>query len=413
MLPGAACYFFMWFSPDIVSPTGKLMWYLLFYGGYQVIMAGFLNARSALVMYATQEPRERDILNTYSSAFGIAASLLGLLLQQGTFTLFHADLGYNPCGNGTHNGTGHGSTRDTEKTAFMVVAAVRTGIFVLCGLAAVFGVPEKKDIKREQRSLFVVGDIKDLVRHRPFLTMAVISTLLTLGINTKGTYCALMLQYTFNLSDQMIYIMIVYVVTEAAVTFLWNVVIRRIGRTKAACLGILVFLLPHNAAILIATRDLLGTALLPFLYVVSIWGGIGEGCIVLALSILQTDVIDDFELKTGNKMASIFYSLWGSLSGIVNAISAAIFNWILQVANYNADDCVQPGSVKQVLRYISTGTPLAAYTIALMFLIWLYPITEESRMRTKMALAARRTAAVDERRALLNNTDAVSVQERI
>ncbi|XP_066272863.1 sodium-dependent lysophosphatidylcholine symporter 1-A-like [Branchiostoma lanceolatum] len=284
--PAAACYFFLWFSPDIVSPTGKLMWYLLFYCGYHFLMSGYGNARTSLVMFATQEPRERDTLNTYSSAFGIAGIILSALVPQGTFALFHADLGNDPCsngtGNGTDHGTDHGSSLHIEKTAFMVAAAVGAAIFVLCGLAAVFGVPERKDSNRPHVSSgFPIGDIKMLVRYRPFLTMAVIQVLLYLGLNTKTNYCALALQYTYNLPDQMFFLLIVYMGTSVISVFVWNVVMRRIGRKKTACLGILVFLLPHNAALLIATEDLLGKALLPFMYVVSAWGGIGDGSINL------------------------------------------------------------------------------------------------------------------------------------
>ncbi|XP_078612020.1 sodium-dependent lysophosphatidylcholine symporter 1-A-like isoform X1 [Branchiostoma floridae x Branchiostoma japonicum] len=413
--PAAACYFFLWFSPDIVSPTGKLIWYLAFYGGFKLLMRGFGNARSSLVMFATQEPRERDTLNTYSSAFDTAAILLSTLIQQGTFALFHADIGYDPCGNGTLNGTHahHGPSLDTEKTAYMTAGAVGTGIFVVCGLAAVLGVPERKDISRVQRSsCFPAGDIKELVLHPPFLAMAVINLLLMLGLNTKQNYRALLLQYTFNLSDQVFYIIIVYTVASIVATFVWSVVMRRIGRKETVCLGILVFLLPNNAALLIATEELLGSALLPFMYAVTVWGGIGDGSFKLILSVMKTDVIDNFKLKTDKKMASILYSLWGSSSIVMNGISTAVFNWILQSANYNADDCVQPNRVKQALRYITAGTPPAAYVIALLF-VWLYPITEESRMRTKMALDARRTAADEERRTLLNNADNISVQERL
>ncbi|XP_078620330.1 uncharacterized protein LOC144887183 [Branchiostoma floridae x Branchiostoma japonicum] len=108
-------------------------------------------------------------------------------------------------------------------------------------------------------------------------------------------------------------------------------------------------------------------------------------------------------------MASVFYSLWNSLSHVVSIISGIVFNWILQSVNYNADNEVQPIIVKQAFRYLAAGTPPAAYVIILLF-VWLYPITEESRMRTKMALDARRAEAEEERKALHNAEDDVSVQ---
>ncbi|CAH1233052.1 Hypp568 [Branchiostoma lanceolatum] len=77
---------------------------------------GYGNARDTLVMYASNEPRERDTLNAYMSAFQIVGVILSALIQQGTFALFHADLGYNPCSNGTNNSTDHGPSRDTEES---------------------------------------------------------------------------------------------------------------------------------------------------------------------------------------------------------------------------------------------------------------------------------------------------------
>ncbi|XP_066271706.1 sodium-dependent lysophosphatidylcholine symporter 1-A-like [Branchiostoma lanceolatum] len=329
--PSAACYFFLWFSPGVVSPAGKLVWYLIFYVGFRVVSTGYSVARDSLVMFASHEPRERDTLITYSSAFQIAGIILSALIQQGTFALFHADLGYDPCSNGTLNGTDHGPSRDTEKTAYMVAAAVGTGLFVLCGLAAVFGVPERKDIRKQQQSsCFPVADIKALVRHRPFLMMLVIKAFLELGINTKQINSALLMQYTFNISDQVFYVIFLYMASAVVAIFVWNLVIRRIGRKKVIFLGILVFLLPHNAALLIATEDLLGTALLPVIFVAAAWGGIGEGCMYIVQSVMCTDVIDDFTLKTDRKIASIFYAIFGFVTGVMDAIAGAFSNWILQ-----------------------------------------------------------------------------------
>ncbi|XP_078575663.1 sodium-dependent lysophosphatidylcholine symporter 1-A-like isoform X2 [Branchiostoma floridae x Branchiostoma japonicum] len=332
-LPAAACNFLLWFSPNVDSSTTKLIWHLTFCCGFRMFLAGFGNAGGTLVMLASNEPRERDTMLTYSSAFQLVGIILSALIQQGTFALFHANIGYDPCGNGTLNGTHahHGSSQDTEKTAYMVAAAVGSGVFVLCGLAVIFGVPERKDIKRQQQSsCFPVGEIKELVRHRPFLTLLVISALLAMGINTKQNNTALMLQYTFDMSDQVFYIIFVYMGAAVIGIFVWNLAIRRLGRKKVICLGILLFLLPHNAALLIATEDLLGTALVPFIYALSAIGGIGEGCMYIVQSVMQTDVIDDFELKTDRKMASVLYSLWGLSSGIMVAIGAAVSNWILQ-----------------------------------------------------------------------------------
>ncbi|CAH1275118.1 MFSD2A [Branchiostoma lanceolatum] len=211
---GAACNFFQWFSPGVESSTGKLIWYLVFYGGFNVLLTGYGNARDTLVMYASNEPRERDTLNAYMSAFQIVGVILSALIQQGTFALFHADLGYNPCSNGTHNSTNHGPSRDTE---------------------------------------------------------------------TKQINTALMLQYTFGMSGQVFYVLFVYMAAAVVAIFLWNLALRRIGRKKVICLGILLCLLPHNAALLIATEDLLGTALRPFIYASSVLGGAGEGCMYISL----------------------------------------------------------------------------------------------------------------------------------
>ncbi|XP_035700094.1 sodium-dependent lysophosphatidylcholine symporter 1-A-like [Branchiostoma floridae] len=412
-LPVAACNFLLWFSLNVDSSTTKLIWHLVFYCGFRMFLAGFGNARNTLVMLASNEPRERDTMLTYLTAFELVGIILSALIQQGTFALFHANIGYDPCGNGTLNDTHHGPSRDTEKTAYMVGAAVGSGVFVLCGLAVTFGVPERKDMKRQQQSsCFPVSEMKELVRHRPFLMLLVISALLEMGINTKQINSALMLQYTFDMSDQVFYIIFVYMGAAVVGIFVWNLVLCRLGRKTVICLGILLFLLPHNAALLIATEEMLGTALVPFIYASSVLGGIGEGCMYIVKSVMGTDVIDDFELKTDRKMASVLYSLWGVSGGIMDTISAAVSNWILQTANYNADDCVQPNTVGPALRYLTAGTPPAVYVIALLF-VWLYPITEESRMRTKMALDARRAEADEETRVLPSYADDVSgsVQE--
>eukprot|EP00058_Branchiostoma_floridae_P006317 XP_002591805.1 hypothetical protein BRAFLDRAFT_83593 [Branchiostoma floridae] len=177
VVPTAVAYFFTWFSIGTSGETSKLVWYTFFACAFYVLSAVYGVPQNSLVMFATNEPKERDILNAFAVGGTILAMFGGSLIPGSTLAAYGAPVGYDPCTNGT-NGTHPGASLAVQKQAFMVSASAIAGIYVLCGLVGVFGVPERKNVKPDNRiksGLHNKSVIKHLFTFRPFICLLFIS----------------------------------------------------------------------------------------------------------------------------------------------------------------------------------------------------------------------------------------------
>ncbi|XP_066274734.1 sodium-dependent lysophosphatidylcholine symporter 1-A-like [Branchiostoma lanceolatum] len=394
VFPTAVTYFFTWFSVGTSGETGKLVWFTFFTCAFYVFSAGYGIPQNSLVMFATDEPRERDILNAFAVGGSMLATFAGTLIPSSTLTAFGAPVGYDPCtGNGTNgtagtNGTHPGASLAVEKEAFMVSAAAIAGIYVLCGLVGVFGVPERKDVKPDSRmksGLHTKSVIKHLFTFRPFICLLFITGFLNMGGEFLGGNLSLALQYTFGLEDQTAVLLPVATALNALSIFPCYWLLKRFGRKRFLIGCQIIFFLPLCVVLMSITPSMMGSALFPTVFVTFVWGGTSIQAGTLTGMVMATDVIDAFKLKTGEAMETVFYSAILLVGAITSAIAQALSNLLLEAANYNANDCVQPSLVSQYLRYLVTIIPGGCYIVVIIVML-IYPITEETRKNTKNGL---------------------------
>ncbi|XP_035667739.1 sodium-dependent lysophosphatidylcholine symporter 1-A-like [Branchiostoma floridae] len=234
VVPTAVAYFFTWFSIGTSGETSKLVWYTFFACAFYVLSAVYGVPQNSLVMFATNEPKERDILNAFAVGGTILAMFGGSLIPGSTLAAYGAPVGYDPCTNGT-NGTHPGASLAVQKQAFMVSASAIAGIYVLCGLVGVFGVPERKNVKPDNRiksGLHNKSVIKHLFTFRPFICLLFISGFLGMAGTFIASNISLVLQYTLGMEDQTALVLPVTTGIGALSLFPCYLLLKKFGRKK-------------------------------------------------------------------------------------------------------------------------------------------------------------------------------------
>ncbi|XP_066298514.1 sodium-dependent lysophosphatidylcholine symporter 1-like [Branchiostoma lanceolatum] len=272
----------------------------------------------------------------------------------------------------------------------MVAASVTVGIFLLCSLIAILGVPEMKVpvATGEKQSWNPFRMSKEIFTFWPFVCVLIAFCIGSLSFELQSGNIGVMFQYSYGLEAETANVLLASTVTSVLAMFPWYLFMKRFGRKAVMFTGVLIFMVPHNIVWMIMSEELFGNSLATVAYVSSVWGGIGVGSLTIA-PFLITDVLDEFHLKTGKRMEAVFYSMVACLDVVADAIVLGASQLFLQFVDYDPNQCVQPDSVGSGFRYIGTVGPLVCIAIALFFL-YLYPITEESRRATAQALKEKR-----------------------
>ncbi|XP_078599554.1 sodium-dependent lysophosphatidylcholine symporter 1-like [Branchiostoma floridae x Branchiostoma japonicum] len=100
---------------------------------------------------------------------------------------------------------------------------------------------------------------------------------------------------------------------------------------------------------------------------------------------MVTDVVDDYRVKTGKQLDTIFFSLSLFAFRLAAAVALGLTAIALKIGGYITGYCVQPAEVGFTLRLLMSVVPTGLTLIGLVFL-WRYPITTERQQRNKVAL---------------------------
>jgi hypothetical protein len=101
------------------------------------------------------------------------------------------------------------------------------------------------------------------------------------------------------------------------------------------------------------------------------------------------DTVDFAELQTGARFEGFFYSLFVFFGKMAAGVGLAMSNLALDAAGYTVvPGEQQPAAVELTLRTL-VGLVPAGLALGSVFLLFLYPITEEMRQETRATLARR------------------------
>ncbi|MGL6107062.1 MFS transporter [Romboutsia sp.] len=122
---------------------------------------------------------------------------------------------------------------------------------------------------------------------------------------------------------------------------------------------------------------------------------IGASGLQILIWAMVNDAIDYQELQTGTRNESIVYSTYSFFRKISSALSASLSSFILVFVGYNVNVSVQTVQVTQKLWKTYTGVYAIGYLLAILALIYIYPLTKKKTEDMLNKLAEKRNKAVN------------------
>ncbi|KFP76177.1 Major facilitator superfamily domain-containing protein 2B, partial [Acanthisitta chloris] len=364
-------YFFMWYPPPFV--TGRVAWYLTFHCLFQALTTLFQVPYSALTMFLSTDQKDRDSATAYRMTVEVLGTLIGAALQGQIVASAHVShhCTVNPPVNTTDSWYDTPSIPDPSDPlshqVYMIAAGVIVGVYLL-GIAILFiGVKEKDDpyALNSDRAIPFCKGLGLTMKHGPYVKLTASFLLISTAVQLEQNNFVLFCTQAADLRHHFQYLVVTILVSAAVSVPFWQKFLQRFGKKCAAC-GI-SWMIPF-AVMLVTIPNLI------LAYFVAFVSGLSIAASLLLPWSMLPDVVDNFRLQNphGKGLETIFYS------------SYVFFTKMF--TGYKAGVCRQSDDVILTLKILIGAVP-AILIIAGLFILLFYPITEESRKETKLALA--------------------------
>ncbi|MCB0125746.1 MAG: MFS transporter [Caldilineaceae bacterium] len=172
--------------------------------------------------------------------------------------------------------------------------------------------------------------------------------------------------------------------TAAAALYPWRLLIanRFEARTTALC---------GYAATALAAIPLWFVNTMTGAVIASLFIGIAFAGIFLMDNVLISDVIDEDEVKTGQRREGMYFGLNGLVVTLSAAIVSIVFGIVAPAYGYDTRLEVQPDTVATGFRVFMTGLPFIGCALAFLALLT-YPLHGARLREVKATLETRRAA---------------------
>ena len=219
--------------------------------------------------------------------------------------------------------------------------------------------------------------------NRSFLPMTVAQTMRFVTTNALSTGMIFYVKYSLGAdAGQTTIILATAFVTAAAALYPWRLLIanRFEARTTALC---------GYAATALAAIPLWFVNTMTGAVIASLFIGIAFAGIFLMDNVLISDVIDEDEVKTGQRREGMYFGLNGLVVTLSAAIVSIVFGIVAPAYGYDTRLEVQPDTVATGFRVFMTGLPFIGCALAFLALLT-YPLHGARLREVKATLETRR-----------------------
>ncbi|KAK2514781.1 hypothetical protein Q9233_014724 [Columba guinea] len=343
-------YFFMWYLPPFVS--GRVAWYLTFYCLFQALTTLFQVPYSALTMFLSTDQKERDSATAYRMTMEVLGTLIGAALQGQIVASAHIShhCTVNPPGNTTNSWHHPPSFPDpSDPLSHQIIYTYMVHLSTLAFVQSDFIFENPYALNSDRAIPFCKG-LGLTMKHGPYVKLTASFLLISTAVQVSAA---------------------------VSIPF-WQKFLQRFGKKCAAC-GI-SWMIPF-AVMLVTIPNLILAYLVAFVSGLSI-----AASLLLPWSMLP-DVVDNFRLQNphGKGHETIFYSSYVFFTKMSAGIGLGISAAGLEFTGYKPGICRQSNDVILTLKILIGAVP-AVLILAGLFILLFYPITEESRKETKLAL---------------------------
>ncbi|XP_062494397.1 sphingosine-1-phosphate transporter MFSD2B isoform X1 [Pezoporus occidentalis] len=379
-------YFFMWYLPPFVS--GRVAWYLTFYCLFQALTTLFQVPYSALTMFLSTDQKERDSATAYRMTMEVLGTLIGAGLQGQIVASAHVShhCTVNPPVNTTDSWYDTSSFPDTsdplshQAKVYMIAAGVIGCVYLLGIIILFLGVKEKDDpyALSSDRAIPFCKGLGLTMKHGPYVKLTASFLLISTAVQLEQSNFVLFCTHAADLRSHFQYLVVTILISAAVSIPFWQKILQRFGK-KCASFGI-AWMTPF-AVMLVTIPNLI------LAYFVAFVSGLSIAASLLLPWSMLPDVVDNFRLQNphGKGHETIFYSSYVFFTKMSAGIGLGISAAGLEFTGYKPGICRQPSDVILTLKILIGAVPAILIFVGL-FILLFYPITEESRRETKLAL---------------------------
>ncbi|NWY38589.1 MFS2B protein, partial [Sylvia atricapilla] len=371
-------YFFMWYLPPFVS--GRVAWYLTFHCLFQALTTLFQVPYSALTMFLSTDQKDRDSATAYRMTMEVLGTLIGAALQGQIVASAHVSphCTVNPSVNTTDSWHDTASVPDpSDPLSHQVSVYGNTLKHPMEKGGDVSLIPYHTQLDEHEHDFLGISDAgaEAMTLSQIMISFfAVFAALLSLEQGNFVLFCT----HAAGLRNHFQYLVVTILVSAALSVPFWQKFLQRFGKKCAAC-GI-SWMIPF-AVMLVTIPNLI------LAYFVAFISGLSIAASLLLPWSMLPDVVDNFRLQNphGKGHETIFYSSYVFFTKMSAGIGLGISAAGLEFAGYKPGICRQSDNVILTLKLLIGAVPAILILLGL-FILLFYPITEESRRETKLAL---------------------------
>uniref|UniRef100_A0A8C3TSJ8 Major facilitator superfamily domain containing 2B n=1 Tax=Catharus ustulatus TaxID=91951 RepID=A0A8C3TSJ8_CATUS len=359
-------YFFMWYLPPFVS--GRVAWYLTFYCLFQSLTTLFQVPYSALTMFLSTDQRDRDSATAYRMTMEVLGTLIGAALQGQIVASAHISphCTVNPSVNTTD------SWHDTPIISHSFIE----NNFILCFLLLLDPYALNSD-----RAIPFCKGLALTMKHGPYVKLTASFLLISTAVQLEQGNFVLFCTHAAGLRNHFQYLVVTILVSCTSLPYVtwfsyWALA-QNYRRQEEFC--VLAELL--GSFMLVTIPNLI------LAYFVAFVSGLSIAASLLLPWSMLPDVVDNFRLQNphGKGHETIFYSSYVFFTKMSAGIGLGISAAGLEFTGYKPGICRQSDDVILTLKLLIGAVPAILILLGL-FILLFYPITEESRKETKLAL---------------------------
>lgn len=268
-----------------------------------------------------------------------------------------------------------------QRLGWGVMGIIFAGVAAVAGYIGYRGMFERGTASVAEDFSFFAA-FKATFVNRSFLPMTVAQTMRFVTTNALSTGMIFYIKYSIGAPPgQTSIILGTAFITAAVALYPWRILIanRFEPRTTALC---------GYAATALASLSLWFVQSLQGAIVAAFLIGIAFAGIFLMDNVLISDVIDEDEVKTGQRREGMYFGLNGLVVTLSAAIVSVVFGIIAPAYGYDTTLAVQPDSVATGFRVFMTGLPFVGCALAFLALLT-YPLHGKRLAEVKTQLVQR------------------------
>lgn len=328
-----------------------LLWGSIFYTSINIPYGSMASA-------ITSEPNERTALSTFRS---IGATLAGLVIGVTTpMFIYTTDVDGNQIVRG-------GAT-------FTIVAGVFSILAVLCYLICYKLTTERVQVEKDPNAKAItLGEtFKAIFKSRALLGIigaAIFLMLSQLLINSMNNY--IYPEYFRNAKGISIFTLLSTFVMLLIVAPLSVPISKRFGKKEASVAGMLL------SGVIFGLMYFLQIQNMWVFLILSAVGYLGLGFFNTVIWANITDVIDDQEVKTGQREDGTVYAVYSFARKVGQALAGGAGGWALTIIGYESAAAVQTDEVISGLYTTATIVPAVGFFVVALLLWFVYPLSKK------------------------------------